>query len=233
MTHQSGKARAEYVRHMFARIARRYDIANRWMTWGQDVRWRRMVLDLAGLPVGGRLLDIGTGTGDLALQAINRDSTIQPVAVDITVEMMLQGRSRTSGEVMQWVCADALELPFCSGMFDAVVSGYLLRNVSDIECALAEQHRVLKPGGRMVCLDTTPLPSDLWHLPARLYVRHVIPLLGRLISGDSSAYRYLPQSTERFMTADVLVKCLQEAGFKSVGFHRLMGGTMAIHWGER
>jgi demethylmenaquinone methyltransferase/2-methoxy-6-polyprenyl-1,4-benzoquinol methylase len=233
MTNLSGKARAENVRHMFTRIANRYDVTNRWMTWGQDVRWRRDVLDLAAIPVGGRLLDIGAGTGDLAIEAFRRDKSLFAVGADFTAEMMQLGRRRQGGEQVRWVNTDAMDLPFKVGYFDAVVSGYLLRNVVDVERALTEQYRVLKGGGRLVCLDTTPPPGDVWHLPVRLYLRFIIPILGGLLAGDISAYKYLPRSTERFLKAEILAACMLKVGLRDVHYQRFMGGTMAIHWGVK
>jgi demethylmenaquinone methyltransferase/2-methoxy-6-polyprenyl-1,4-benzoquinol methylase len=134
---------------------------------------------------------------------------------------------------VRWVGSDALNLPFPGETFDSVVSGYLLRNVSDIAQAWQEQLRVLKPGGRVVCLDTTPPRKDLPHLPVRLYLRWGIPLIGRIVAGDAEAYTYLPESTRQFLTAEQLAQSMQVAGFREVGFQRLMLGAMAIHWGRR
>lgn len=218
---------------MFTRIARRYDLVNRWMTWGQDLRWRREVLNLTTLPVGGRLLDVGTGTGDLVLKAWQQDKSLLAVGADFTPAMMHQGRLRPGGDSIQWVSSDALDLPFMEGSFDAVVSAYLLRNVVDVERSLTEQYRVLKHGCPVVCLDTTPPPGDFWHFPVRLYLRHIVPLIGKLIAGDIQAYEYLPQSTERFIGVEALASCMLRVGFRDVQFRRFMGGAMAIHWGVK
>jgi demethylmenaquinone methyltransferase/2-methoxy-6-polyprenyl-1,4-benzoquinol methylase len=155
------------------------------------------------------------------------------VGADFTPEMMRVGRNRQDGKLVRWINTDALNLPFISRSFDAVVSGYLLRNVVDIQRALAEQFRVLKPGGQMVCLDTTPTPKDLLHLPVRIYLKLVIPFMGGLVAGNIKTYRYLPESTSRFLRAPVLAECMSKVGFKEVGFRCLMGSTMAIHWGTR
>jgi demethylmenaquinone methyltransferase/2-methoxy-6-polyprenyl-1,4-benzoquinol methylase len=227
----AGKERADYVRRMFSQAARRYDIANRWMAWRQDVKWRREVIDRASLPFSGILLDIGTGTGDLAWRV--EGTRIYFPSGRFYTEMMHIGRMRQGGNFVHWLNTDALDLPFRESTFDAVVSGYLLRNVTDIERALAEQYRVVKQGGCVVCLDTTPPPNDLWHLPSRFYLRHIIPMIGSLIAGSSEAYRYLPQSTERFLVAEQLATVLQKVGFQQVQFRRFMGGTMAIHWGSK
>jgi demethylmenaquinone methyltransferase/2-methoxy-6-polyprenyl-1,4-benzoquinol methylase len=231
MAEMEGDAQSESVRQMFARLASRYTLANCWMTWGQDVKWRREVIERAQLPAGGRLLDVGTGTGDLALEAVRRDRTLLVVGVDFTLKMMQVGRMRPKADHVYWVSTDALELPYASGNFDAVVSGYLLRNVKDVDQALGEQWRVLKAGGRLVCLDTTPPPQDFWHLPVRLYLEFVIPLIGGWVSGDKNAYRYLTESTQHFISVSELASYMHKVGFKQVGYRRFMGGTVAIHWG--
>jgi demethylmenaquinone methyltransferase/2-methoxy-6-polyprenyl-1,4-benzoquinol methylase len=191
------------------------------------------VIDLAAVPRGGRLLDLGAGTGDLALEARRRDPGLRAVAGDFTLAMMRVGQRRPGGEHVRWAGTDALNLPFGGGSFDAVVSGYLMRNVADVGRAWAEQHRVLKPGGRVVCLDTTPPPSNLLRPFITLHLRVVIPALGRLVAGASDAYTYLPETTEKFLAAEALAERMRAAGFEAVRFERLMLGTMAVHWGVK
>ena len=218
---------------MFARIAGRYDVMNRLMTFGQDLAWRKQVIDLTRLPPTGHLLDLGTGTGDLAIEALRRSSHLRAVGGDFTLEMMRVGQQRPEAARVQWAGTDALNLPFPDNTFDAVTSGYLMRNEMDVRRAWAEQYRVLKPGGRVVCLDTTPPPQNLLRPFILLHLRFVIPTLGRLIAGASEAYTYLPDSTENFLPAEKLAARLTEAGFTDVHFQRLMFGTMAIHWGTK
>jgi demethylmenaquinone methyltransferase/2-methoxy-6-polyprenyl-1,4-benzoquinol methylase len=232
MANLTGAERARYVQRMFGRIARRYDLMNRLMTGGQDVGWRRQVVALAVLPPGGRLLDLGTGTGDLATEAWRRDPTARVVAGDFTLEMMRVGRDRL-GRPLAWAGVDALNIPFPDATFDAVVSGFLLRNVVDVPRALAEQRRVLRPGGRIVCLDTTPPPRN-WLRPfIGFHLHYVIPALGQLVAGSGDAYTYLPDSTEGFLTAEALAERMAEAGFGNVAFKKYMLGTVAIHSGVR
>ncbi len=233
MAHLNGPERARYVQGMFARIAGRYDVMNRLMTGGQDLRWRRLVVDLAQLPPGGRLLDLGTGTGDLALEALRRDAHLLAVGGDFTLAMMRVGRRRSNGARVRWAGIDALSLPFADGQFDAVTSGYLMRNVVDVRQAWAEQHRILKPGGRVVCLDTTPPSRNLLRPFVNFHLHVVIPTLGRLIAGASDAYTYLPDTTENFLAAEHLAERMADAGFRDVHFRRLMFGTMAVHWGTK
>ncbi len=218
------------VRAMFARIASRYDLMNRLMTAGQDVRWRREVIRRAALNPGDRLLDLGAGTGDLAFEALRQQPACRPLAGDFTLEMMQVGRRRAAGQRVLWAGTDALHLPFPEATFDAVVSGFLLRNVADLDQALREQYRVLKPGGRWVALDTTPpRPNLLWPF-IQIHFRLVIPLLGALLAGDPDAYRYLPNSTTHFVPAEELAQRVEAVGFRQVGFRRRMFGTIAIHW---
>lgn len=217
---------------MFGRIAARYDRMNWLMTAGQDSAWRREVIRRAGLPRGGALLDLGAGTGDLAREAMRLDPTARVVAGDFTLGMMLAGKQR---EPLQpaWSAADALNLPFPDASFDALVSGFLLRNVVDLDRALAEQLRVLKPGGRFVALDTTKPRRSLLSPFIHFYMLRVIPLLGALITGQRDAYTYLPVTSEGFLTAEALLERVNRAGFCQTGFRRRMFGTVAIHWGTR
>jgi demethylmenaquinone methyltransferase / 2-methoxy-6-polyprenyl-1,4-benzoquinol methylase len=233
MASLSGDARARYVQDMFARISGRYDLMNRLMTAGQDIRWRREVIRRAELPPDGRLLDLGAGTGDLAREALRLQPTSLPLAADFTLEMMRVGKSHPASAKFPWAAADALCLPFQAEIFDAVVSGFLIRNVIDLPQALREQGRVLNPGGRIVILDTTRPPRNLLSPFIRFHLRYVIPTLGRLVAGTGEAYTYLPDSTQAFLTAEQLAEELWLAGFSQVGFRRLMLGTVAIHWGRK
>lgn len=230
MTNLSGKERSEYVQDMFTRIAHRYDLMNRLMTAGQDVRWREQVIQQAKLKSNARLLDLGAGTGDLAREVLKQHPKAQVVAADFTLEMMRVGQLSGS---LPWSAADALDLPFGDNTFDAVVSGFLMRNVGDIQGALKEQYRMLKPGGRIVILDTTKPKRNLFSPFIWLHMHVVIPLLGGLLSGFKDAYSYLPDSTEEFINAKEMAVRMAAVGFKRINFEVLMFGTIAIHWGEK
>jgi demethylmenaquinone methyltransferase/2-methoxy-6-polyprenyl-1,4-benzoquinol methylase len=231
MTHLTGSQRSSYVSAMFGRIARRYDVLNRLMTAGQDAAWRRSLIRRVAPRPGERLLDLGAGTGDLAFEILRQCPQARVVAADFTPEMLAVGRRRARGDRVDWVVADAHHLPFPPGTFDALVSGFLLRNVGDLDAALREQARLLRPAGRLACLDTTPPKPGLLRPLLRFHLRVVIPLLGRCIAGDAEAYNYLPASTEAFQTAEALARRMAEAGFRSVHFVRRMLGTIALHWG--
>lgn len=231
MTQLQGKERARYVQEMFSQIAPRYDLMNRLMTFAQDVRWRRQVIRRARLQPGSWLLDLGTGTGDLAREALRQRPNCRVVAADFTLPMMILGQSRFTQPAPDWSAADAQRLPFPDEIFDAVVSGFLMRNVTDLAHSLGEQYRVLKPGGRIVALDTTPPQDDLLKPMVQFHLGMVIPTLGKLVAGQMDAYRYLPETTQNFLEPERLAGRLVAAGFRKVGYVRLMFGTIAIHWG--
>lgn len=230
MTQLTGRERAAYVQNMFTRIARRYDLMNRLMTGGQDVRWRRQVIQLARLQAESSLLDLGAGTGDLAREALAQYPQARVVAADFTLEMMRVGQKDGA---LDFSTADALHLPFPALSFDAVISGFLMRNVIDLQQALQEQYRVLKPGGRMVILDTTRPKKNLLSPFIWLHMHVIIPALGGLLTGVKEAYRYLPETTEGFVTAEDMATRMKAVGFKNVKYQRFMFGTIAIHWGEK
>lgn len=227
----SGNERSAYVQDLFTRIAGKYDLMNRLMTMGQDVSWRDEVMRRADIQPGDTLLDLGAGTGDLARLAAGFTDSANIVAADFTYEMMRAGRKST--DKFGWANADALHIPLADASFNAVVSGYLMRNVIDRSLALREQFRVLKAGGKVVILDTTRPKRNLLSPFIWVHLHIIIPLLGTLLTGHSDAYTYLPNSTEEFLSAEELAVKLEEVGFIKVGFHRFMLGTMAIHWGEK
>lgn len=230
MTQLTGKERASYVQNMFTQIAKRYDLMNRLMTAGQDVRWRKQVIQLARLKNDSILLDLGTGTGDLAREALGQFPQAQIIAADFTLEMMRVGQKRG---LLNFSSADALRLPFGDSSFDAAVSGFLMRNVIDLQKALGEQYRILKKGGRIVILDTTRPKKNILSPFIWLHMHFIIPTLGRVLTGAKEAYHYLPETTEGFVTAEEMASRMAAAGFKKINYQRFMFGTIAIHWGEK
>ena len=221
-----------YVRDMFTGVARRYDFMNRLMTVGQDQRWRRMVIEACHLPPNGRLLDVATGTADIALEAIKQHPDLTIFGSDFTHEMMMIGQMKDSQKRIPFIEADAMQLPFPDDSFDAACSGFLMRNVTDIAATFAEQKRVVKPGGRVVCLEITRPATPIWRDLFHLYFHKFVPRVTAMMSSNKGAYDYLPASTLAFPRPPELKTIMESAGIRSISYQTLMLGTIAIHVGE-
>lgn len=233
MTHLQGPERAQYVQGMFARISARYDLMNRLMTGGRDRAWRREVIRLAELGPDACLLDVATGTGDILIEALRQHPDVLAIGSDFTFEMMTRGQTKEGAQNVRWNTADALRLPFPDDTFDAVTSGFGVRNFVDREQAFREQRRVLKPGGRVICLEISKPPKNLLRPFFLFFFNQIVPLVGGLISGQREAYTYLPQSVNEFLTPDELKAIMERAGLRDVKYRRLMMSAVAIHIGVK
>ncbi len=231
MTHLQGQQRADYVRGMFARISHRYDLMNRLMTGGRDIAWRREVIRLARLGPNARILDVATGTGDIVIEALRQHPDALAIGSDFTFEMMKTGQSKSGAEKVRWNAADALRLPYPDNAFDAVTSGFGVRNFIDREQAFREQRRVLKPGSRVICLEISKPPKNLLRPFFLFFFNKIVPFAGGIISGQRDAYTYLPQSVNEFLTPDELKAIMERAGLRDVEYKPLMMSTVAIHVG--
>ena len=231
---ESNKFKERAIREMFARIAPCYDLLNCLMSWGQDSRWRRVAVRLA-LPGRGRVLDVATGTGDMALELARYTGSV--VGLDLCQEMLSWGRLKTEkrglGSNINFIVGDALALPFSDNSFDCALNGFALRNVADINLFLSELRRVVKPGGRVVCLELVRPASGIIGAFYRSYLYKIVPVLGRWLSGDGKAYRYLPDSVGCFLSTVEFHKMMEEAGFRQVGHRSLNLGTIAVHVGVK
>jgi demethylmenaquinone methyltransferase/2-methoxy-6-polyprenyl-1,4-benzoquinol methylase len=221
------------IRDLFTRIARHYDIVNRVISLGQDRRWRRSALDAVDLKPGIRILDVATGTGDLALLAKRRAPGAAVVGADLTPAMLRRAQAKARDADVPWVLSDGLMLSFADDSFDLVTSAFMMRNVPDVGQALREQVRVIRPGGRLVCLEITwPQRFPMTWLFA-LYFSGLTPLLGSAMTGDRAAYTYLPQSVKSFLDPDALGREMRKAGLHAVTWVSKMMGTVAIHTGVK
>lgn len=217
-----GEKRA-VVAAMFDRIAPRYDLMNRLMTFGVDRGWRRRAIAALDLHPGERILDLACGSGDLAAVAAGRGAHV--VGLDFSAGMLRAARQRRVPCGL--VRGDALALPFADGALDAVVSGFALRNFVDVGAALAESARVLRRGGRLALLEVDRPASAFLRLGHAVYFRRVVPILGALIS-ERAAYAYLPESTAYLPDEPVLRATLRAAGFTAVAKQSLLGGAAQL-----
>lgn len=226
------RERNRRIQTMFGRIVPRYDRMNRLMSFGMDGGWRRLAADAAA-PRGMRVLDLGTGTGDLARELMVRGAA-SVVGADFSPAMLATAARRYAGSLSyRWLAADGHRLPFADASFDALTNAFVLRNLVDLPAAFGEMARVVRPGGRLVCLDMTPPPPGMFGALYRLYFNHIMPPIAGLISGDRAAYRYLPNSLSGFPDADTLAQMLADAGFRDARYRRLGGGAVALHQADR
>lgn len=227
--------KARQVASMFGAIAARYDLLNTVLSFGLDRLWRREAarVALAGSPR--RILDVATGTGDLALALKRTHPHAEVTGVDFSDPMLAIARdkARRSGLRLTLEPADGTALPYPDASFDAVTIAYGLRNFSDPRRGLEEFARVLRPGGRLVVLEFPPPPEGLFGRLFRFYFFTVVPLVGRLVCGDEVAYRYLPASVSRFPRPGDLAAMILAAGFRRARYKLQTFGVSALHVGEK
>ena len=238
MAHLRGDEKRRYVAEMFARISPRYDLMNSLMTGGMHHRWKRATARLTTGTATGPALDVATGTGDLAFALADCRNATEVVGVDLLPEMLsIANRRRVSTpnhtQAVRFVQADALQLPFPDGSFIGATAGFSLRNMPDVPCAIREMARVVAPGGRVTTLELTPMAPGIASSMGRFYFHRLVPLLGQLVAGDRTAYTYLPDSVDYFLTADGLADVFRQAGLVDVGYRRLGFGGVALHFGDR
>jgi demethylmenaquinone methyltransferase/2-methoxy-6-polyprenyl-1,4-benzoquinol methylase len=224
------------VRSMFDRIAPRYDLLNRLLSARTDVRWRRQAVDLLDLPASSRVLDLCTGTADLLIEALRRDPGHTGLGVDLSQGMLRLGAGKLDRERLGrrgwFVGGDGEELPVREGLFDGALVAFGIRNVGEPLAALREVRRVLRPGGRFVVLEFS-MPQGALGRAYRFYFTRVLPRIGGLVSGDSSAYAYLPASVAGFPSPEGFAALMEEAGFEGVRWRLLTGGIACLHAGEK
>jgi demethylmenaquinone methyltransferase / 2-methoxy-6-polyprenyl-1,4-benzoquinol methylase len=230
-----GKRR--YVRKLFSTIADRYDLITVVLSYGQDRRWKRRLVDLAAPPLafvdsGGRALDLATGTGDIAFRLASSGWNV--VGLDVTQRMIELARSKAAARRLDrsipgFLVGDMLALPFPARVFDVVTAGYGLRNVPDLRAAIDEMHRVLKSGGQVLSLDFNRPSNPIVRGIYLAYLKITGGLLGWVLHGDADTYRYIPASIRNYPGAEGVARLLEARGFVGVRHLAVLGGLMTIH----
>jgi demethylmenaquinone methyltransferase/2-methoxy-6-polyprenyl-1,4-benzoquinol methylase len=219
------------IAEMFGRIVRRYDLMNRVMTFGMDVRWRKKAVRAARGAGSRRALDVATGTGDLAI-ALADGGFREVIGLDFAPEMIAAAKEKRLGRAdLTFMVGDALDLPFPDDHFDAVTVSFGLRNMKNYLAAITEMARVIEPGGRFVCLELTPYRVPVLGRLFNFYFTRIVPKIGGWLSGDAEAYRYLPTSVAALPDANALTQLMREAGLAAVEYELLGLGTVALHVG--
>jgi demethylmenaquinone methyltransferase/2-methoxy-6-polyprenyl-1,4-benzoquinol methylase len=232
---EEGTLPPERVQAMFDRIARPYDAMNRVMTAGLDRRWRRLAADATGVGPGASVLDCCCGTADLTMELAERvGPSGEVIGVDFAEQMLARGRVKIDKKGLDQaslISGDALDLPFPDDRFAAATAAFGLRNVADLERGVGELVRVVRPGGKVVCLEiTTPDQGALARFH-RVWFDRLVPAVGRMVDREDSAYVYLPASVRRFPGAPDLGLLMYEAGLDDVRYRLLGGGIVALHVG--
>lgn len=227
----SAKERTQTIGQMFSRLVPHYDRMNRLMTAGRDGRWRTLAVQ-ASQPQNAVVLDLGAGTGDLSAE-FRRHGAEHVTGLDVSAAMLARAEDKFGRDGIDWLQGDALHLPFADESFDVVASAFVMRNLPDLAGSFNEMARVLRPGGRLIGLDITHPPDTLWGNMLRFGFEQGVTRVAGLISGDRSAYRYLPNSLSGYPTADELSAMLESAGLAEVSYRRLSMGVVALHSGRK
>lgn len=237
------EGKRHYVRRLFARIADRYDLITVVLSYGQDARWKRRLVRIAGVERGLAVLDLATGTGDIAFACAARGASV--VGLDITHRMIQIARDKCASRMREsrlnastmtaprFLVGDMMDLPFATHSFDLVTTGYGLRNVAELRVAIAEIRRVLRPGGQIVSLDFNRPSSAFIRTIYLRYLEVVGGALGWLLHRDPDTYRYIPASIRQYPGAASVVQMMQVQGFSRTQYYRVLGGLLAIHHGIR
>jgi len=227
--------KAGLVHGVFTRVASRYDVMNDLMSAGVHRLWKAAMMDWLAPRNGQHLLDVAGGTGDVAFRFLERAPQARVTVCDMTEAMLVEGRARAEAaklaDRLDWVAGDAMALPFASDSFDRVTISFGIRNVTRIPDALAEFHRVLKPGGRLMVLEFSQLPVPALQWLYDRYSFNVIPPLGQLVAQDRDSYQYLVESIRRFPDQESFAGMIRDAGFGRVSYRNLSMGIAALHSG--
>jgi demethylmenaquinone methyltransferase/2-methoxy-6-polyprenyl-1,4-benzoquinol methylase len=224
----------QYVQVMFSQMADGYDRMNRILSAGRDMSWRRVLVERANLSSGARVLDVAAGTGDVTRLLADRAPEGKVIGLDFARPMLALAAEKLDSALaprISLVQGDGQRLPFPDDSFDAVTSAFALRNAADVPALFAEMRRVLRPCGRVACMEICKPTAPVFRSVFALYFNRIVPLLGRILTRSPEAYTYLPESLNRFMPSAQVVQTLQEVGFRWVGCQKLMLGTVAIYVG--
>jgi demethylmenaquinone methyltransferase/2-methoxy-6-polyprenyl-1,4-benzoquinol methylase len=233
----SGEQHAAKVNDLFAAIARRYDLLNDLQSFGLHRRWKHRVVELAAVKSGDRALDLCCGTGDIALALAQRGAEVTGLDFSKAMLEIAEARrlknSKLKTQNLKFIQGDARQIPFSDASFDIVTVGYGLRNLASWEAGLAEMRRVARPGARLVVLDFGKPPNALWRAICFTHLRCSVPLMGRLFCGNADAYAYILESLKHYPAQQAVADKMRELKLTNVRVINLLGGAMAINYGEK
>lgn len=227
--------KARLVGKVFTNVSSKYDIMNDAMSLGIHRLWKDRMIAALNPRAGSKLLDVAGGTGDIAFRFLENAKNANVTVCDINADMLAEGKKRSIDKNIlkniEWICGDAEKLPMFSANFDYYTIAFGIRNVTKIQEALNEAYRVLKPGGRFMCLEFSHVDNQLLGKIYDIFSFNLIPKLGKIIANDEDSYRYLVESIRKFPTQEKFAKMVKNAGFENVKYTDLSGGIVALHSG--
>jgi demethylmenaquinone methyltransferase / 2-methoxy-6-polyprenyl-1,4-benzoquinol methylase len=228
-------AKAGMVHGVFSNVASKYDVMNDAMSLGIHRLWKDAMMDWGAPRNGQKLLDVAGGTGDIAFRFLKRAPQAQATVFDMTQSMLDAGRKRAEAsqlaDRLDWICGDAMALPFADNSFDVYTISFGIRNVTRIQDAINEAYRVLKPGGRFMVLEFSQIPNPGLQWIYDQYSFNIIPPLGKMIANDRDSYQYLVESIRKFPQQEVFAQMIRDGGFQNVKYRNLTLGIAALHSG--
>ena len=229
----TNKEKTKLVQKVFSDVANNYDLMNDVMSFGAHRLWKKSFIDIVNPCEGDKIIDVGSGSGDLVLEILKRDLNLKIDMIDLNKEMLLEGKKRIKNNNVKFFQQNAEKLNFLNNIYDKYLISFCLRNVTDIDQSFKEAFRILKPGGQYYCLEFSRPNSFVLANIYSYYKSNIIPTFGKIFSNNREAYNYLNESIDLFPTQDELKKRIESAGFKSVKYTNLFDGIVSIHTGYK
>ena len=227
------KEKTKLVQKVFSNVANNYDLMNDVMSFGAHRLWKKSFIDIVNPCEGDKIIDVGSGSGDLVLEILKRDLNLKIDMIDLNKEMLLEGKKRIKNNNVKFFQQNAEKLNFLNNIYDKYLISFCLRNVTDIDQSFKEAFRILKPGGQYYCLEFSRPNSFVLANIYSYYKSNIIPTFGKIFSNNRDAYNYLNESIDLFPKQDELKKRIESAGFKSVKYTNLFDGIVSIHTGYK
>ncbi|MBL6674755.1 MAG: ubiquinone/menaquinone biosynthesis methyltransferase [Alphaproteobacteria bacterium] len=227
------KEKTKLVQKVFSDVANNYDLMNDVMSFGAHRLWKKSFIDIVNPSAGDKIIDVGSGSGDLVLEILKRDLNLKIDMIDLNKKMLLEGKKRIKNNNVKFFQQNAEKLNFLNNIYDKYLISFCLRNVTDIDQSFKEAFRILKPGGQYYCLEFSRPNSFVLANIYSYYKSNIIPTFGKIFSNNRDAYNYLNQSIDLFPNQDDLKKRIETAGFKSVKYTNLFDGIVSIHTGYK
>jgi len=233
-TKVNSKQKTNLVQNVFSNVASNYDVMNDLMSLGMHRLWKRHFVDILDIEVGDKLLDVGSGSGDIASEIIKRKVSVDLYLIDLNRDMLNQGKRRLKNyKNIKYSIGNAEKLKFKNNFFDKYCISFCLRNVTEISKSITEAYRVLKPGGKYCCLEFSSPKSSLISRSYKIYKKNILPFLGDVVANDKNSYKYLSESIDLFPDQETLSEIIKSCGFNNVKSKNLFNGIVCIHTGYK